>query len=349
MDFNLISHVFNESYLLPSWIKHHREMFDRAVIIDYASTDGTVDVVKKYAPATWKVVSSRNSEFNAEECDREVMEIEESLLGWKIALNATEFLVFPEMRNVLKNLEARSKNAVRISGYTMVDPSDLHHESLDSEESVWSKYHFGIPEHEIGLTYPPGETSRPVGRLLHSNTTGQYSIGRHAWHKDDGELPRSVASILWYGFSPWSPQLLSRKTQIRSRVLEEDLLAGGEHKSNWHFYDRIDLIDKTRHKYMELSYDLNLLPEFRQVTGMGDSSRNALDPELHLNGLPFGHKFGPSDLARYVNSHFGIESQSATEAWEYLARLKMLELSNGQIEGGSSPEKRRRLFWRKYG
>lgn len=344
MDFNLISHVFNESYLLPSWIKHHREMFDRAVIIDYASTDGTGDVVKKYAPATWKVVSSRNSEFNAEECDREVMEIEESLLGWKIALNATEFLVFPEMRIVLKNLEARSKNAVRISGYTMVDPSDLHHESLDSEESVWSKYHFGIPEHEIGLTYPPGETSRSVGRLLHSNTTGQYSIGRHAWHKDDGELPRSVASILWYGFSPWSPQLLSRKTQISSRVPKNDLLAG---RGTYH-YDRIDLIDKLRHKYMELSYDLNLLPEFRQVTGMGDSSRNALDPELHLNGLPFGHKFGPSDLARYVNSHFGIEGDSTTEAWENLTRLKMMEPSNAQIGVDSTMEKQRRLFrWRR--
>jgi len=344
VDFNLISHVFNESYLLPSWIKHHREMFDRAVIIDYASTDGTVDVVKKYAPATWKVVSSRNSEFNAEECDREVMEIEELLIGWKIALNATEFLVFPEMRKVLNNLEARSKNAVRISGYAMVDPSDLHHESLDSEESVWSKYHFGVPEHEIGLTYPPSETSKVVGRLLHLNTTGQYLIGRHAWHKDDGELPRSVASILWYGFSPWSPQLVSRKTQIRSRVPKNDLLAG----RGTHHYDRIDLIDKLRHKYMELSYDLNLLPEFRQVTGMGDSSRSALDPELHMNGMPFGHKFGPSDLGRYVNSHFGIEGDSTTEAWEYLTRLKMMELSNAQIGVDSTMEKQRRLFrWKR--
>ena len=340
MDINLISHVFNESYLLPSWIKHHREMFDCALIIDYASTDGTMDVLKKYAPSSWRVVSSRNSEFDAEECDREVMEFEESLSGWKIALNTTEFLIFPELSNVLKNLEARSKSAVRISGYAMVDPSDLHHEALDIEESLWSKYHFGVPEHELGLTYPTGETSRPVGRLMHSNITGQYSIGRHAWHKDDGELPRSVASILWYGFSPWSPQLISRKTQIRSTVSEKDLLVG----RGTHHYDRFDLIDKVRHKYMELSYDLNSLSEFRQVTGMSDSSRNILDPELHLNGLPFGHKFGPSDLAQYINSHFGIESQSATEAWEYLARLKMLELSSAQIDGGSSLEKRRRLF-----
>ena len=104
MSINLISHVYNESYLLPSWIKHHREMFDSAIIIDYASTDETIEVIKKFAPSTWRVVRSRNSEFDAGECDREVMEFEKSLTGWKIALNTTEFLVFPEMHKILKNL-----------------------------------------------------------------------------------------------------------------------------------------------------------------------------------------------------------------------------------------------------
>jgi hypothetical protein len=340
---NLISHVYNESYLLPSWIKHHREMFDSAIIIDYASTDKTIEVLKKFAPSTWSVVSSRNSEFDAEECDLEVMDFEKSLTGWKIALNTTEFLVFPEMHKILKNLETRSKTAVRISGYAMIDPIALHLESLDFQETLWSKYHFGVPEHEIGLTYPPSETSRPLGRLMHSNTTGQYSIGRHAWHHDDGELPRSVASILWYGFSPWSPQLVSRKTQIFSRVPERDRQAD----RGTHHHDRVDLIDKTRHKYMELSYDLNALPEFRQVTGVGNVSVNTLEPELHLNGLPFGHKFGPSDLAQYVNSHFGIESQTTTEAWEYLAHLRILEQSNGLIDNGPPKKKRLRLLHRK--
>ena len=317
-------------------------MFDCAVIIDYDSSDGTVALIKKYAPSTWKVVNSRNSEFNAEECDREVMEFEETLPGWKIALNTTEFLIFPEMFNVLKNLEARSKSAVRISGYTMVDPSQLHDESLDNEEPLWNRYHFGVPEHEISLTYPPSKTSRPVGRLMHSNATGQYSIGRHAWEKDDGELPRSVASILWYGFSPWSPQLVGRKTQIHGRVPKMDLQVG----RGTHHYEHIDLIDDLRHMYMELSYDLNSLTEFRRVTGMDGSKVNTLDPELHLNGLPFGHKFGPPDLAQYVNSHFGIESQSATAAWEYLARLKALELSSAQIDAGLPREKRLRMFRR---
>ena len=343
MDINLVSHVFNESYLLPSWIKHHREMFDRALIIDNASTDETVEVIRKLAPSSWRVVSSRNSKYDAEECDREVMEFEEQLPGWKITLGTTEFLVFPEMRSVLKNLETRSKSAVRISGYAMVDPSDLHQEVLDFDETLWSKYHIGVPEHEIDMSYPPSETSRPVGRLMHSNATGRYSVGRHAWHTDNGELPRSIASILWYGFSPWSPQLVSRKTQILGTLTQKDLLVG----RGTHHFDRIDLIDKVRQKYLELSYDLNSLPEFRQVTGIADSSRNNLDPELHMNGLPFGHKFGPLDLAQYVNLHFGIESESENKAWEYLAHLKMLEQSSKKKYCGLGGKKRLKLFRRR--
>ncbi len=344
MDINLISHVFNESYLLPSWIKHHREMFDHATIIDYASTDGTVDLVKKNAPSKWRVIVSRNSEFDAEECDREVMEIEKELSGWKIALNSTEFLVFPEMQKVLKNLEDRSKSAVRISGYAMADPSDMHHEALDTEEKLWSKYHFGVPEHELGFTYPPTETSRPVGRLIHSNSTGQYLTGRHAWQGDDGELPRSVASILWYGFSPWTKKLVDRKIQIRKRVPIKNLLAG----LGTHHHDQIDSIDDVRQRYLKISYDLNSLPEFQQVIGAFGKNTSSLNPELHLNGLPFGHKFSPPDLAQYVNAHFGIESETVDEAWQYLVKLKMLEVSNTQLESELDVVKKPKFYKSRY-
>ena len=343
MDISLISHVFNESYLLPFWIKHHRQMFDSATIIDYSSTDETIAILKKYAPSTWNVVRSVNSQFEASACDLEVMEIEKSIEGWKIALTATEFLIFPEMQNVLDNLEARSKNAVRISGYAMVDPADLDDQVINPNEPLWSEFHYGVPEYELCHRYPPSETSRPMGRLLHANATGQYLVGRHAWRQDDGELPRSVASILWYGFSPWTPNLVGRKAQIRNRIPAGDLLAG----RGTHHHERIDQIEETRQKYLELSYDLNSLLEFRQVTGAYDSSSKTLEPELHMNSLPFGHKFGPLDLAQYVNSHFGIESESENKAWEYLAHLKALEQSNEQINRGLSMEKLRRLLWRK--
>ncbi len=319
-------------------------MFDNATIIDYGSTDGTIDLISKLAPAKWNVLRRNSSDFDAEECDRDVKEVEEGLSGWKIALNATEFLVFPAMRDVMNNLGARSKSAVRISGYVMADPSDLHFDALDTGETLWSKYHFGVPEHELHSHYPPSETSRPVGRLMHSKSSGQYLTGRHAWQSDDGELPRSVASILWYGFSPWTKKLVDRKIQIRQRVPIKNLKAG----IGTHNHDRLELFDEARRRYLSISYDLNSLPEFQQVTGMLGRNSSGIGPELHLNGLPFGHKFSPPDLAQYVNAHFGIESQTVDEAWQYLAKLKMLEVSNTQLDSEENVVKKHNFFRRRY-
>jgi len=35
----LFSHIYNEEYLLPFWLKHHKKIFDHGVIIDNFSTD----------------------------------------------------------------------------------------------------------------------------------------------------------------------------------------------------------------------------------------------------------------------------------------------------------------------
>ncbi len=35
----LVSHIFNEEYLIPFWLNHHKTMFDQIIIIDYNSTD----------------------------------------------------------------------------------------------------------------------------------------------------------------------------------------------------------------------------------------------------------------------------------------------------------------------
>ena len=52
--------------LLPYWIRHHASMFDMAILIDYNSTDQSLEIIRREAPKTWKVVSSRNANFDAD-------------------------------------------------------------------------------------------------------------------------------------------------------------------------------------------------------------------------------------------------------------------------------------------
>src|SRR5688572_7700041 len=87
----VLMHFYNEQYLLPWWLKHHVELFDHGVLIDYASTDESPDICRRLAPH-WKLVQSQNAIFDEYDVDYEVMEHEAQLPGWKMVLNTTEFL-----------------------------------------------------------------------------------------------------------------------------------------------------------------------------------------------------------------------------------------------------------------
>ena len=54
----LISHFFNEEFLLPYWIQQHAPMFDMAILLDYNSTDRSLEIIRREAPSTWKTVPS---------------------------------------------------------------------------------------------------------------------------------------------------------------------------------------------------------------------------------------------------------------------------------------------------
>ena len=46
----LLTNIFNEEYLLPFWLNHHKNMFDEIIIIDYNSTDKSIEICKSICP-----------------------------------------------------------------------------------------------------------------------------------------------------------------------------------------------------------------------------------------------------------------------------------------------------------
>src|SRR5260221_3505935 len=93
----VISHFRNEEVYLPFWLRHHTRLFDHGVMIDYRSSDRSVEIVRELAP-TWEIRPSRNEKFHSASIDREVMDIETEFSGWKMCLNVTEFLSHDELR-----------------------------------------------------------------------------------------------------------------------------------------------------------------------------------------------------------------------------------------------------------
>ena len=233
----ILCHFYNEEYLLPWWLKHHREIFDHGIMINYKSTDKSVDLIKNYCP-TWQIVDSRNELFGALDTDREVMDYEKQIDGYRIALNVTEFLV----GNISK-LYSQYNQPIHAPCISMIDTKEQEGLYPDVEIPLTKQRFFGVN---------PFNSSGPNSgsRLLHQEKNIQYGAGRHFWYNKDN----LGFFILRYKHSPWNNLFIKRKMQIAEKMLPSDLLQGfGTH----HTYNLQQLEDE-KVPYRQVSE--NILP-----------------------------------------------------------------------------------------
>lgn len=208
----VVSHFYNEEYLLPFWLEHHKKHFDHGIMINYASTDESVNIIKRICPE-WEIVESENQYFDPMLIDVEVMKIEERVSDFKIALNVTEFLVgdlsmIPNSHNPLQ---------IIIPCHMMVDTEET--EFTDIRESLLKERKFGILQSKNNLR---------SCRSMH-NFNFKYDIGRHLLSARElcangNNKPYDIASspqlnILYYGFCPMNETTLQRKLQIKNKLL----------------------------------------------------------------------------------------------------------------------------------
>lgn len=200
----LISHFYNESFLLPFWLRHHEKLFDHAVLIDYDSTDNSREIIKSICP-NWEIRQSKNKIFDAAHCDLEVMNVETEFPdAWKVVLTTTEFLVCRDLRNTLKNTD---KQGLWCPTFCVIDPRP--NVQLDMDEPLVTQRMYGNMQ-EI----------HHRKRLIHNSFCGMYEIGRH-----EGMLPNTSVTneiyIMWFAWSPW-PQVRDRKLQIKFKMSQND-------------------------------------------------------------------------------------------------------------------------------
>lgn len=238
----VISHIRNEEYMLPWWIDHHKNKFDTGVIIDYGSTDASLDIIREKVPH-WTIVRSRNPDFAALPADVEVADIERQLHAqyprcWSVALNVTEFLIGDTSK--LKHLDFRFN--CLIEGHLMVDSPETKMLYPNQKVSLIKQRHFGVqgdyndcrwePEKaKINQAFQAKRASDPVfaehggpwatnriSRSMHNynliyQNQAAWPAGRHFW----GE-PTPDFQILWYGYSPYNKNLIDRRLAVPDQI-----------------------------------------------------------------------------------------------------------------------------------
>ena len=205
---SIISHFYNEEYLLPWWLEHHKKYFDYGLMIDYHSTDNSVEIIKEICP-NWQIVESINKDFNAIEVDKEVMYYEEQIPDWKVVLNTTEFL-FGNFKLLDKVLKEHTK--YYIPAFYFVDDKDDNYP--DPKIPLYEQLFNGIDYDE----YPDVRKMR----CMH-NTIENYKPGRHYVNYKDTSRDFVIFN---YGYSPSNKHILDRKTQIQHKIPLSDKLNG---------------------------------------------------------------------------------------------------------------------------
>ena len=197
----LISHFYNEEYMLPWFLNHHKHIFDHGVMIDYHSTDRSVEIIKEICP-TWDIVTSRNLDFQADNIDTEVMEIEKNIDGWKIALNVTE-----QMIGDYSILDDQPRQWLLPTVFMV----DTNRENLVTQDRpLYEQKHWGFSFkdsqrdflerrsrsiHNVPVFYPPNNTPECMGpgRHYHTYNTDQLVIFYYGWCPfDDGGIARKL-------------------------------------------------------------------------------------------------------------------------------------------------------------
>jgi len=224
----VICHFYNEEYLLPWWLKHHREVFDHGVMINHASTDRSLEIIRDLTPS-WKIINTTLLKFDVFLTDFEVMQYERAISGWKIALNVTEFIMSSVPLNIVEaDLLKLGKTGCALSGVIMADAMPASEAS--DEIPLPLQYFYGVDENTIfdsKVRFEMGLNPIPArNRFYHCNEVGMYEPGRHRSYHPDFLYRTPQVMVFAYGFAPWNNKMKARKLQIKPKLKDLDLKIG---------------------------------------------------------------------------------------------------------------------------
>jgi hypothetical protein len=217
----VICHFYNEEFLLPWWLNHHKHVFDHGIMIDYHSTDNSMKIIREICP-NWEIRYTKNKYFDSAPIDEEVMNIEKVLGGWRMALNVTEFLY----GNTDHLTELSEPKQYFIPNYVFIDQQNIERGQtiLDHRYPLHQQRYWGYDEFANNGNERAGETMGRMNRSIH-NYPVTYPTGRHfggdpIYNKSFDDLV-----IFYYGWADLNDTGVKRKDQIKHKTTE----SGGIH------------------------------------------------------------------------------------------------------------------------
>lgn len=221
MKTTLITHIYNEEYFLPFWLNHHKKMFDDIIIIDYNSTDNSIEICKNICPNA-RIITSKNRYYGNRTTELQIMEVENSIDGIKLSLNVSEFLFLKKPINEIFNNDDKNndKKSYKIIAYTPY--SSINYQINNNKELISNLLNDDIIfNRDINHS-----------RDIHNYSNGNYINKRRGTNHIS--YITNDAFIIWFGYYPMNEKFIKRKLQIKNKILENDK------KNNLHHFNTLN-------------------------------------------------------------------------------------------------------------
>jgi hypothetical protein len=246
---------FNEEWILPWYLLHHKQIFDHGIVVDYHSTDRSREIVKEICP-TWEVRTSRNLDYQADNVDAELMDIERSLTGWRMCLNAPEFLIGDY------SILTDDPNQQFLMPQTLFVDRDYSQETT-YDKPLWEQKNYGISYKDSRNTRSNLYIHRPP-RSIHNMPIQYPTVGRHYYCPPTTDK----LAIFYFGWCPMTEGQLQRKLQIQTQLPLIDRLRGyGLHNVT----TKETILYNMKNEYIPVSADIS--DEIKHYSNLHNSTR----------------------------------------------------------------------------
>jgi hypothetical protein len=258
----IISHIYNEAFLLPFFIEQHYAKFDHGVILDFGSTDDSRSIIEKLAPK-WKIIDCSHHLFEAAKVDYLVAELESKIQGTTVALTATEFLI-GDPRLISTEAIIPTVSLLRLPGEPEIRIGQKFHDV----------YKNGVFPFQAEVNLETEWMSRKKGRKI-GGVRSEYPVGRHF-----DLLGDSLLLIYRVSNCLASEEMIQRRLQIQNRVPDSEIAKGFaiQHTDYGRGLTRDSLLNtiKAEVKFSEnLTEYIQMFLELEKFTlGIDESSHN---------------------------------------------------------------------------
>ena len=311
----LISHIYNEEFLLPFFIEHHYGKFDNGIILDYGSTDASLEILKKLAPG-WTIIDCSSEFFDALKVDSIVQSYEEKSVGVCLALTVTEFFI-GDPRFISKGMVLPSYSYLRTNGEPEIKHGEKFHEV----------YKFGISPFNLTNEISTEWLARKKGRIIKS-TKEAYPLGRH--FDVLGRVPflvYRVANCLA------SVEMIERRLQIQKRIPLEDVKFGFgvQHTNYGKGLDSSSLLDTVNSELLTSENISTPILEALQFENLlKEIKTNSVDFYI-IKGLIAQFEFNQQAISNSLNEKLKVSLELATTRSELATTRSELATTRSEL------------------